>query len=176
MLKPNIKYRVTLTEEERESLKKLIQKGHTAGYRIRHARILLALDEIPANESWTDEKIAAAYGSNIRSIGNIRKRFVEEGFETALERKKRLTPPVIKIDGEAEAKIIALACSEAPAGRVRWTFQLLADKVVEVGILDSISDTALRNLLKKTKLNPGNRKNGVFLPRLQSSLSGWKMS
>ena len=100
---------------------------------------------------------------------------MEEGFEAALERKKRLVPPVIKIDGEAEAKIIALACSEAPEGRIRWTFHLLADKVVEMGILDSISDTAIRNLLKKTKLNPGCKKNGVSLPHPPSSLSGWKM-
>jgi hypothetical protein len=175
MRKPNIKYRVTLTEEERVTLKNLIQRGHTAGYRIRHAQILLALDETPANESWTDGKIAAAYGSNIRSIGNIRKRFVEEGFDAALERKKRLVPPVIKIDGEAEAKIIALACSEAPEGRSRWTFRLLAEKVVAMGIVDRISDTAIRNRLKKTKSSPGCKKNGVFLPRLQSSLSGWKM-
>ena len=85
------------------------------------------------SESWTDGKLARVYGSNIRSIGTIRKRFVEEGFQAALERKKRLTPPVIKIDGEAEANIIALACSEAPEGRSRWTFRLLADKVVERG-------------------------------------------
>ncbi|MDR0690051.1 MAG: hypothetical protein LBG08_07300 [Spirochaetaceae bacterium] len=98
MLKPNIKYRVPLTEEERERLKKLIQKGHTAGYRIRHAQILLGLDEIPANEPWTDGKIAAAYGSNIRPIGNLRKRFVEEGFAAALERKKRLWTLPCKVD------------------------------------------------------------------------------
>ncbi|MDR0377669.1 MAG: helix-turn-helix domain-containing protein, partial [Spirochaetaceae bacterium] len=104
MLKPNIKYRVTLTAEERETLQKLIKNGRTAGDRIRHAQILLALDERPANESWSDRAIAAAYGSNLRSIGNIRKRFVEEGFQAALERKKRLVPPVIKIDGAAEAK------------------------------------------------------------------------
>jgi hypothetical protein len=175
MLKPNIKYRVTLTGEERETLKKVIQKGHTAGYRIRHAQILLALDEIPANTSWTDAEIARAYGSNIRSIGNLRKQFVEEGFEAALERKKRLVPPVIKIDGEAEAKIIVLACSEPPEGRCRWTLQLLADKVVELGILDSISDNGIRNVLKKTKLNPGGRKNGVFPRRPPSSSSGWRM-
>jgi hypothetical protein len=114
MLKPNIKHRVTLTAEERETLRKLVKNGRTAGYRIRHAQILLALDEIPANESWTDRSIAAAYGSNIRSIGNIRKRFVEEGFEAARERKKRAVPPVIKIDGVAEAKIIALTCGEPP--------------------------------------------------------------
>jgi hypothetical protein len=176
MLKPNIKYRVTLTEEERETLKKLIQKGHTAGYRIRHAQLLLALDEIPTNESWTDQKIAAAYGSNIRSIGNLRKRFVEEGFDAALERKKRLVPPVIKIDGEAEAKIIVLACSEPPEGRCRWTLQLLADTVVELGILDSISDNGIRNVLKKTMLSPGNRRSGVFPGRPPSLWNGWRMS
>jgi hypothetical protein len=169
MLKPNIKYRVTLTEEEREILKRLIQKGHTAGYRIRHAQILLVLDELPANASWTDAQVAAAYESNMRSIGNLCKRFVEAGFEAALERKKRLVPPKIKIDGEAEAKISALACSEAPEGRSRWTLQLLADTVVELGILDSISDNGIRNLL-----NRGSRRNGVF-PRHRPSLSsGWR--
>jgi transposase len=161
MLKPNIKYRVTLTEEERDFLRKLVQKGNTAGYRIRHAQLLLALDEIQANESWTDEKIAKAYDVHIRTIGNLRKRFVEEGFEAALERKQRETPPWIKIDGEAEAKIIALTCSEPPEGRSRWTLQLLANKVVERGILDSISDHGIGNLLKKTTVSHGYRRNGA---------------
>jgi len=161
MNKPNIKYRVTLTEEERGYLQTLIQKGNTAGYRIRHAQIMLALDEIPANEHWSDARIAAAYGCRERAVGVLRKRFVEEGFEAALERKKREIPPVIKIDGEAEAKIIALTCSQPPEGRVRWTLQLLADKVVELGILDSISDHGIGDLLKKTKLNHGYRKNGA---------------
>jgi hypothetical protein len=161
MHKPNIKYRVTLTEEEREFLQKLIKRGKTAGYRIRHAQLLLALDEIPDNESWTDEKIGKAYGAHVRSIGNLRKRFVEEGFEAALERKKRETPPRIKIDGETEAKIIALACSDPPEGRCKWTLQLLADKVVELEILDSISHTAIGNLLKKTNLNRGYVNSGV---------------
>jgi hypothetical protein len=176
MLKPNIKYRVTLTEEEREILKKLIQKGHTAGYRIRHAQILLALDEIPSNSSWTDGTIAAAYRSNIRSIGNLRKRFVEEGFDAAVERRKRLVPPVVKIDGEAEAKIIALACGEPPKGRSRWTLHLLADNVVELGILESISDNGIRNLLKKTKSSHGSGKNGASPKRPPSSSNGWKTS
>jgi len=161
MVKPNIKYRVNLTEEERELLRKLVQKGNTAGYRIRHAQLLLALDEIPANQSWTDEKIAKAYDVHIRTIGILRKRFVEEGFEAALERKKRKTPPWIKIDGEAEARIIALTCSAPPEGRSRWTLQLLADKAVELGILDSISDHGIGDLLKKTSLSHGYRKNGA---------------
>jgi hypothetical protein len=161
MLKPNIKYRVTLTEEERETLRKLIQKGKTAGYRIRHAQILLVLDEIPANAHWTDEKIGAAYGCRNQAVGAVRKRFVEEGFEVALGRKKRERPPVIKIDGEAEAKIIALTCSRPPEGHVRWTLKLLANKVVELGILESISDHGIGDLLKKTKLSHGYSKNGV---------------
>ena len=109
MLKPNIKYRVTLTKEERDFLQNLVKKGRTAGHRIRHAHMLLALDEIPQNAHWTDAKIGAAYGSQQREV-----------------------PPVIKIDGEAEAKIIALTCSQPPEGRCRWTLRLLADKVVQL--------------------------------------------
>jgi predicted hydrolase (HD superfamily) len=161
MVKPNIKYRVTLTGEERDFLQKLIQKGNTAGYRIRHAQIMLALDEIPANAQWTDAQISAAYGVRQQAVGVLRKRFVEEGFQAALERKKRETPPWVKIDGEAEAEIIALTCSEPPEGRSRWTLQLLADKVVELGILDSISDHGIGDLLKKTTLSHGYRNNGA---------------
>jgi len=161
MLKPNIKYRVTLAEDERKTLQNLVRTGNTAGYRIRHAQILLALDEIPENESWTDEKISKAYGSHIRTIGNIRKRFVEEGIEAALERKARENPPFSKIDGEAEAKIIALTCSQPPEGYCRWTLKLIANKVVEMGILDSISDHGIGDLLKKTRFSHGYRRNGV---------------
>jgi hypothetical protein len=161
MIKPNIKYRVTLTDAERAFLQNLIQRGKTAGYRIRHGQILLALDELPANAHWTDEKIGKAYNTHMRTIGNIRKRFVEEGFAAALERKKRETPPRIKIDGEAEAKIIALTCSAPPAGYCRWTLKLLANKVVELGILDSISDHGIGDLLKKTSLSHGYRRNGA---------------
>ena len=161
MLKPNIIYRVNLTGEERAFLQKLIQKGNTAGYRIRHAQILLALDEIKANAHWTDAKIGEAYGVRPQAVGVLRKRFVEESFEAALERKKRETPPCIKIDGEAEAKIIALTCSQPPEGYCRWTLKLLANKVVELGILDSISDHGIGDLLKKTTLSHGCRKNGA---------------
>jgi hypothetical protein len=149
MHKRNIRYRVNLTVEEREFLQGLVKKGKTAGYRIRHAQILLALDEIPSNAHWTDEKIGDAYGCRQQTVGQLRKRFVEDSFEAALERKKREVPPRIKVDGEAEAKIIAVACSEPPDGRCAWTLQLLANKVVELGILDSISHTGIANVLKK---------------------------
>jgi hypothetical protein len=150
-----------LTGEERTDLKQLLAKGRTAGYRIRHAQMLLALDEIPENAEWTDKKIAAAYGGHQRTIGNLRKRFVEEGLSAALERKKRETPPVIKIDGKAEAQIIAIACSAPPDGRSRWTLQLIADRVVALGILESVSPTAIADHLKKPKLSLGYTKNGA---------------
>jgi len=161
MLKPNIKYKVTLTEEEREFLRQLVKKGNTSGHRIRHAQILLALDETPENEHWTDARVGAAYGCREQAVGKLRKRFVEQGFDAALERKKRETPPWIKIDGEAEARIIALTCSQPPEGRSRWTLKLLAQKTVELGILDSISDHGIGDLLKKTRLSHGYRSGGA---------------
>jgi hypothetical protein len=174
MLKPNIKYRVTLTAEERGFLENLVKKGDTAGYRIRHAQTLPALDEIQANETRTGEKIGKAYKTGMRAIGNLRKRFVEEGFEAALERKKREVPPAIKIDGGAEAGITALACRAPPAGRSRRTLALLADKVAELGILDGISDHGIGDLLKKTKLSHGYRKNGALQPHPPNMPSGWR--
>lgn len=157
----NIKYRVILTETERSELKALIAKGKTQGNRIRHAQMLLAADDIPENKEWTDKKIANAYGTTEKSVGNLRRRYVENGFTAALERQKRKTPPKIKIDGEIEAKIVALTCSDAPEGYSQWTLRLLADKVVELGIMESVSHTAIADCLKKTRLNHGYRKNGA---------------
>lgn len=157
----NIKHRVTLTEMERSELKTLIAKGKTQGYRIRHAQILLAVDDIAENKEWTDKKIAKAYGTTEKSVGNLRRRFVEKGFVAALERQKRETPPKIKIDGEIEAKIVALTCSDAPEGYSQWTLRLLADKVVELGIMESVSHTAIADCLKKTRLSHGYRRNGA---------------
>ena len=165
----NIKYRVTLTEKERKELKQLISSGRTAGYRIKHAQILLALDEIPKNKEWTDKKISEAYRCCEKTVGELRKRFVEQGLTAALERKKRETPPVIKIDGETEAKIITLACSNAPDGYSRWTLRLLAERTVALGIVESISHTAIADCLKKTKLNHGFNKCGASRRRPLSS-------
>ena len=156
-----IKHHVTLTEQERQQLSGLVKPGKTEGYRIRHAQILLALDEIPQNGEWTDKKIAHAYGAAERSIVNLRKRFVELGLEAALGRQKRETPPKIKIDGETEARIVALTCSEAPEGFSQWTLRLLASQVVELGIMESVSHTAIADCLKKTKLSHGYKSNGA---------------
>jgi hypothetical protein len=165
----NIKYRVTLTEEERSYLMQIITKGKTEGYRIRHANILLAADEIEDNKEWTDKRIAKAYHTTERSIGNLRRRFVEKGLDAALGREKREVAPRIKIDGEIEAKIVALTCSNAPEGHSQWSLRLLADKVVELGIMESVSHTAIGDCLKKTKLSHGYRSSGAYLSRQQSS-------
>jgi hypothetical protein len=141
------KYVVTLTEEEREYLKKLIQKGKVSGFRIRHAQILSKLDEVPENKCWTEEKIAQAYSSNPVSVSHMAKRFVEEGLESALSRRPQENR-ARKIDGEVEAKVIALACSNPPQGRERWTVRLLRDEVVRLEIAD-IERASVNNILKK---------------------------
>jgi transposase len=164
----NIKYRVTLSAEERNYLMKIVSKGKTEGYRIRHAHILLAVDEIEENKDWSDKKIAKAYHTTERSIGNLRRRFVEKGLDAALGREKREKAPRIKIDGEIEAKIVALTCSKAPDGYSQWSLRLLADKVVEFGIMESVSHTAIGDCLKKTKLSHGYRSSGVYQNRQQS--------
>lgn len=156
----NQKYIVTLTAEERASLEELIAKGKTQGYRIRHAQILLKLDEIPENRKWTYTVIQEAYGAAPYTISQIAKRFVTEGLEAALGRKEQQNRHR-KVDGTVEAYIIAIACSEAPEGRDHWTLQMIADELVRLGVVDSISDTAVMNTLKKTNLNPGRKKNGA---------------
>lgn len=151
---------MTLTDEERHELRTLVRKGRTQGYRIKHAQILLKLDEIPENQEWTYEKIKEAYHATPHTISQIAKRFVTGGMEAALGRKEQVNRHK-KIDGRVEAHIIAIACSEAPEGRERWTLQLIADELVRLGVVDSISDTAVMETLKKTNLNLGKRRNGA---------------
>lgn len=155
------KYVVTLSDEERGNLQALIQKGKTQGYRIKHAQILLRLDVIPENVDWPYERIKDAYTVTPHTISKIAERFVCGGLEAALGRKEQQNRHR-KVDGEVEAHIVAIACSEAPEGRERWTLQLIADELVRLGVVESISDTAICNTLKKTNLSLGKRKNGVF--------------
>ncbi len=158
------KYYVTLNEEEREQLKSMIRKGKVAGYRIKHAQILLKLDEIPENEGWSQEKIGEAYGAAIMTVSGVAKRYVLEGMEAALGRKEQENRHR-KIDGDVEAQIVAIACSEAPEGRERWTLQLIADEVVRLGIVESLSHTAVADTLKKTNLSLGARRSGAYPSR-----------
>ena len=148
----NKKYIVRLTREERSKLDNLVKKGKTPAYRIKHANILLAIDA--DGPGWTDEKTAEAYWCNRNTVTNTRQRFVEQGFESALDRKKREEPARERIlDGEKEARLIAVACSPPPAGRAKWTLQMLADKLVALKVVDSISDQTVRRTLKKTSLS-----------------------
>ena len=156
----NHKYIVTLSDEERKMLQELIAKGRTQGYRIKHAQILLKLDEIPGNREWTYNKISEAYHATPHTICQIAKRFVTGGVEAALGRKEQVNRHK-KVDGRVEAHIIAIACSEAPEGRERWTLQMIADELVRLGVVESISDTAVMDTLKKTNLSLGKRRNGV---------------
>ena len=146
---PAKKYIVRLSEEERQTLKMIIGKGKSAAYRIKHANILLKADADGSN--WPDERVVEAFECHRNTVENVRKRFVTRGFEAALERKKRLTPPRKKIiDGEREARIIAISRTTPPPGRAKWSLRLLADKIVELGIVESASHMTVQRALKKT--------------------------
>jgi len=152
---PAKKYRVKLTEAERQELKELISKGRIAARKQTHARILLQCDEsgvIPVNR---DKDIAEALNTSTRSIERVRQSFVKDGLESALNPKVRKHHRPKKLDGAAEAFLVATACMDAPEGRAEWTMQLLADKLVESKIVDSISDETVRTTLKKMRLSPG---------------------
>ena len=143
------KYIVRLTVQERDELEALIKKGKTAAYRIRHAHILLKVNAEGPN--WTDEQTAQAFACHANTVRHLRQRFVEEGLEAALQRKKQANPSRCRLlDGEKEARLIAISRSQPPAGHSRWTLRLLADKLVELRVVDSISDQTVRRTLKKT--------------------------
>ena len=145
----NKKYVVRLTEEERGELETVVSTGKAAAYRIKHANILLKADA--DGPGWTDGQIADAFGCHARTVENVRRRLVLEGMQAALERKKREHPPREKVlDGKAEARLIAVACGKPPEGRTRWTLELLADKLVELNVVKSVSYQTVRRTLKKT--------------------------
>ena len=143
------KYIVRLTAEEREICHETIRRLKGGSERVRRAQILLKTDA--DGPAWTDRKIAEAFSCRTKTVESIRRNLVEEGFERALERKRRETPPVPKIlDGEAEARVIAMYEGQPPKGYANWSLRLLAGKIVELGIADSISHETVRRTLKKT--------------------------
>jgi hypothetical protein len=148
------RYKITLTKEEQQELENISKKGKTAARTVLLSRALLLLDANKDGEKWTVAKVADAVGLTTRTLEHMKKRFVEEGIDFAIQRKKREKPPTAKIfDGEFEAKLIALACTDAPEGRNRWTVRLLADKIVELKIAPTVSFMTVHNVLKKTNLN-----------------------
>jgi hypothetical protein len=147
------RYKVALTEEERTELNKLIQKGGK-GYRIRHAQILLKLDERPENAEWTYDLIKDAYNASHATIAGVAKRFVFDGVEAALGRKKQENYHR-KVTGEIEARICAIACSDPKGGSSRWTMQAIADELIRLKVVDYITDSTVCDVLKKTRLSRG---------------------
>ncbi len=145
------KYVVELTSEEQNELAQLASKGKAAARKITHARVLLQANESKDGPAWTDRQISQAFGVHTNTIHGIRRRFVEDGLQAALERKKQDSPSRKRIvDGDAEARLIALRCSDPPEGTNRWNLRLLADKLVELEIVPSISHETVRQALKKT--------------------------
>ena len=150
------KYRVTLTAEERESLSGMIASGTAAAKKLTHARILLKADQADGGPAWADDRIAEAVEVNVATVERVRERFVGQGLDAALVRKSQDRPSRERtLDGAAEAQLIALACSAAPPGRVAWTLEMLADRLVELKIVDSICPETVRKTLKKTRSSRG---------------------
>ncbi len=150
------RYLVTLTPEEREQLVSITTKGESKARTIKHANILLKADQSNTGPSWSDTQIATAFSAGRATIERLRKRFVEEGFEIALRPKKESQyRPQRKLDGHQEARLVTLVCGEPPDGYSQWSLRLLADKLVELEIVDSISYETVRQTLKKMKLSLG---------------------
>ena len=145
------KYIVKLTQEERETLLPMLKKGKASANKLMHARVLLEVDERNnATKKKSDEVIANELRISAKTVARIRQRFVEEGLEVALLRRPHANPKYRKINGEQEAHLIALCCSKPPEGRSRWTLKLLANRLVELELIDSVSPVTISRVLKKT--------------------------
>ncbi len=149
MLTMKKRYSIILTETEREELHRLIATGTAPARKLTHARVLLKADQGPKGAGWADERIAEAVEVSQPTISRIRKQYVEEGLDAALNRRAPNREYHRKLDGEQEARLVALACGEPPEGQARWSLRLLADKVVELEIADSVSYQTVGRILKK---------------------------
>lgn len=169
------KYRVSLASEEIAALEALLGKGRVAARKIAHARILLLADDSHGAGA-TDDEIAAELTLGERTIARVRKRFVTEGFLAALQpRPQPARPDKVKIKGDVEQRLIRLACSDPPEGTAHWTLQLLADELIVLGLMPSVSVETVRQALKKTTLNHGSSKHGAFRRTpTGNTFGGWK--
>jgi transposase len=149
------RYRVTLTPAERDDLARLISSGKAPARKLAHARILLKADTLPGEHGLFDADIAAAVHVSVNTVERVRQRFVEEGLEAALVPRPSTQARPTKLDGRGEARLIAEFCGPPPADRARWTYQLLAERLVELKVVPSISYETVRRTLKKTNSSPG---------------------
>ncbi len=149
------KYVVHLTDAERATLHQLLAAGKAAARTLTHAHILLKADTGEGRPGWTDQQIVEAFEASLSTVGRVRRLFVEQGLVAALHRHAPKEPPPHKLDGEQEAHLIALACSAPPTGRKRWTLRLLANKLVNLQIVEDVSYETVRRTLKQTSSSPG---------------------
>lgn len=171
----NAKYVVRLDEQERGRLQEMVDRGQGSKTIRNRALILLKADEGEQGPSWPDTKIAEAFDVGVRTVERTRRLLVMEGFESLLSRKPSVNRQYRKLDGVQEAELVKLACSKAPAGRARWTLQLLADRLVERKVVASIGREAVRTTLQKTTSNRGSASSGFCPPRTtQSSSVRWR--
>lgn len=149
------RYIVTLTELERQTLQAMLSRGKAAARKLTHARILLKADVSSGGPSWSDDQIATGLEVGRATVERVRREFVEEGFEAALERRKPRRQYTRALDGDGEAHLVALACQKPPEGRARWTLRLLADRMVALEYVERLSYQTVRRTLKKTNLSLG---------------------
>ena len=150
----NKRYPVRLTASERQYLKQLIAAGTESARKLMYARILLKADQSEEGPAWVDERIAEAVETSQPTVSRVRKQYVEEGVEAALNRRPPTREYRRKLDGEQEAHLIAIACSSPPDGQARWTLHLLAERLVELEVVESVSYQTVRRTLKKTNSSP----------------------
>jgi transposase len=149
------KYIVTLTPDERQMLRGMVSRGKAAARKLMHARILLKADAAEGGPAWEDQAIADGLEVGRATVERVRQQFVEQGLQAALERRRPRREYLRKLDGEGEAHLIALACSQPPEGRSRWTLRLLAERMVALEYVEEVSKNTVGRTLKKTRSSPG---------------------
>lgn len=155
-----VRYKVTLTSKERDQLEAIIKKGKHSSLQFRNACILLNCDEGDYGQKVSNEQIAQMLQITSKTVERLKQRFIEEGFEACIDRKPYPEVKEIKTDGDFEAHLVAMSCSKAPDGYTRWSLRMLADKMVELAYVESVSHETVRQVLKKTKLSRGGSKAG----------------
>lgn len=155
-----VRYKVTLTPDERVQLETVMSKGKHSSLQFRNACILLNCDEGEYGQKTSNEQIAQILQITTKTVERLKQRFIEEGFEACMDRKPYPEVKEIKTDGDFEAHLIAMSCSKAPDGYTRWSLRMLADKMVELAYVESVSHETVRQVLKKTKLSRGGSKAG----------------
>jgi transposase len=163
MAAPSTKVVVRLTADQRQALEDLVHTGAHPAHAARRARILLKADA-DGPDAWTDERIAQALDINRMTVSRTRQQFAEEGLDAVLHKQKAAGRQYRKLDGAQEARLVALACSQPPAGQARWTMRLLADRLVELEVVEAIDASTVWRALQKTNSSPGSSSSGSSRP------------